>query len=468
MSFNSIEFLFRFLPIFLVAYYATPSKYRNLTLIVGSFIFYAFGSGWYLLLLILSVFINFIISRFLVLLQQKHNSQAKSVLVIGLFYNFGLLAVFKYLGFLVENLNTLLAFFFVSLPVPEITMPLGISFYTFQITSYLFDIYYKKTKPARSILELCTYMCMFPNLISGPIATFGEMQPQLQKRQVNIKLMENGLRLFVLGLGAKMILSNPMGGLWNNLSVIGYDYISTPYAWLGIFAYTFQLYFDFSGYSMMAIGVGMMLGLELPQNFNLPYCSGSVGEFWRRWHMTLGRWFRNYIYIPLGGNRHGTWKTIRNMLAVWAFTGLWHGASWNYVLWGLTLFVLLILERFFYGKWLERTHILKHLYLLLVIPLTWMIFAIPDLHEMGEYFLRLFPFLTSDGVRQNFSDFTNAFHDYWKILLPCVFFCTPIPVRYYQKYQKSGFCSLLLVLIFAYSIYQMTQQTSNPFLYFQF
>lgn len=197
---------------------------------------------------------------------------------------------------------------------------------------------------------------------------YSEIQPQMHNRRVDIRLLEEGMETFVLGLSAKTLLANPMGGLWNNLSVIGYDSISTPYAWLGAFAYSFQIYFDFSGYSMMAIGVGKMLGFELPQNFNLPYMSGSAGEFWRRWHITLGRWFKNYIYFPLGGSRVGKWKTMRNMLAVWAFTGLWHGASWNFVLWGLIFFVLLTLEKNVYGKFLERTHILKHAYIIFIIP----------------------------------------------------------------------------------------------------
>ena len=219
---------------------------------------------------------------------------------------------------------------------------------------------------------------------------------------------------------------------------------------------------------MMAIGVGKMLGFQLPQNFNLPYMSGTAGEFWRRWHITLGRWFKNYIYFPLGGSRVGKWKTMRNMLAVWAFTGLWHGASWNFVLWGLIFFVLLTLEKNVYGKFLERTHLLKHAYIIFIIPLTWMVFAIPDMHQLGTYFTRLFPFLTSDEVQSNTRDAVQAFHNYWKILVPCVLFSTPLPLMYYKKFRKSGFCLLLLLILFVLSIRAMMTQTNNPFLYFQF
>ncbi|MCD7959161.1 MAG: hypothetical protein LUF89_06695 [Ruminococcus sp.] len=316
MAFSTIEFLFQFLPIFLLAYYITPAKYRNIILILGSFIFYAIGSGWYLILLIFSVFVNYILSRLLRTEEYFAQRRNRAILVIGLIFDFGLLVIFKYTNFILESLNALLSHISIAIPEPSLTMPLGISFFTFQITSYLIDVYTKKTRPANSILELGIYICMFPNLISGPIATFGEMRPQFLYRTVNVQVLEEGIRLFVIGLSAKTLLADPMSGLWNNLSVIGYDYVSTPYAWLGAVAYSFEIYFDFSSYSMMAIGIGMMLEFELSQNFNLLYCSGSVGEFWRRWHMTLGRWFRNYIYIPLGGNRHGTLKTIRNLLAV--------------------------------------------------------------------------------------------------------------------------------------------------------
>ena len=468
MVFSTIEFLFQFLPIFLVGYYLTPPRYRNVTLVAGSLIFYAIGSGWYTLLLILSALINYTLSHAITRAKVRDPHRAKLLFILGLIYDFGMLVVFKYTNFLIGNLNGLLSVFHVSLPAAKLILPLGISFYTFQVTSYLIDVYTKKVRPASSLLELGTFVCMFPQLISGPITNFGEMQPQIQKRRINATMLEDGMQTFILGLGAKTLLANPMGGLWNNLGVIGYDSISTPYAWLGAFAYSFQIYFDFSGYSMMAIGVGKMLGFQLPQNFNLPYMSGSAAEFWRRWHMTLGRWFKNYIYFPLGGSRKGSLKTIRNMLVVWAFTGLWHGASWNFVLWGLIFFVLLVLEKNVYGKFLERTHILKHAYIIFIIPLTWMVFAISDMHQLGTYFTRLFPFLSSQETQANTRDVMLALHNYWKILIPCVLFCTPLPLHYYKKYRKSGFCLIILILIFIFSIRAMMTQTNNPFLYFQF
>ncbi len=468
MIYSTIEFLFRFLPIFLFVYYLTPPKYRNVILILGSLIFYAMGSGWYTLLLVFSLFVNLWISWMIGGLRAKRPKQCKRFFIVGMVYNFGLLVLFKYINFLIGILNAFIFVPGIEIPNVNLIMPLGISFYTFQITSYLIDVYTGKNKPANSLLELGTYMCMFPQLISGPITTYGEMLPQIQKRHINIQLLEDGMETFVLGLGAKTLLANPMGGLWNNLSVIGYDSISTPYAWLGAFAYSFQIYFDFSGYSMMAIGVGKMLGFELPQNFNLPYISGSATEFWRRWHITLGRWFRNYIYIPLGGNRRGAFKTIRNMFVVWAFTGLWHGASWNFVLWGLIFFVLLTLEKNVYGKLLERTYILKHLYLIFFIPLTWMVFAISDMHQLGTYFTRLFPFLSSEETRSNTRDVMMALNNYWKILIPCVLFCTPLPLKIYERLRKSSFMALILLLIFIFAVRAMMTQVNNPFLYFQF
>lgn len=470
MVFSTFEFMFQFLPVFLIVYYITPWRYRNITLIIGSLIFYGQGAGWFTLLLLLSLFVNYTLSRYINMTHNHGSGKAKNYLIGGLVFDFGLLAIFKYTNFVTGTINSLIALIHIPLAIPEvnITLPLGISFYTFQITSYLIDVYKKQTKPAKSILELGTYMCMFPQLISGPITTFSEMRVQFMPKKLDITNLEKGLETFVFGLGAKVLLADPMNGLWNNITTIGFDSISTPYAWLGAFAYSFEIYFDFAGYSMMAIGVGYMLGFQLPQNFNLPYMSGSVKEFWRRWHITLGRWFKNYIYIPLGGNRVSYLYLLRNLLAVWAFTGLWHGASWNFVLWGLIFFVLQVLENGLYGKALEKTKFLKHAYIIFIIPLTWMVFAITDLHDLGVYFTHLFPFLSSTTIEANTRDFANAFSDYWKILIPCVLFCTPLPLKYYKKYRKSGFFVVFMLIIFIWAVKSVMTSADNPFMYFQF
>ena len=454
MGLQSLQYC-AFLVVVAAVYLHLPVRMQPVFLLGASWVFYALAMPAMLPVTIALAVFTYLCGRGLAWRGGAHKTAFLRLGVIGML---GILAFFKYNGLLGGVLHGWRA----------VAMPLGISFYTFQITSYLIDVYLKKIKPANSFLELGTFLCMFPQLISGPITTYGEMQPQIHQRRVNIAQLESGLETFVLGLGAKTLLANPMGGLWNNLSVIGYDSISTQYAWLGAFAYSFQIYFDFSGYSMMAIGVGQMLGFELPQNFNLPYISGSATEFWRRWHITLGRWFRNNIYIPLGGNREGRWKTLRNTFCVWAFTGLWHGASWNFVLWGLIFFVLIMLEKNIYGKLLNKTHVLKHVYIIFLIPLTWMVFAISDMHQLATYFTRLFPFLSSDTVTANTRDVMVALHNYWKILIPCVLFSTPLPLHYYKKYRKSAFCIILLIVIFILSIRAMMTQTNNPFLYFQF
>ena len=473
MVFSTIAFLFQFLPIFLLAYYATPQKYRNITLVIGSLVFYAIGSGWYTLLLLLSLLINYGLSRMISGTHARHPESAKHYLIAGLIYNFGLLVVFKYTNFLIGNLNSLLSIFHTAIPKVSLVMPLGISFFTFQITSYLIDVYTGKTRPARSILDLGVYLCMFPQLISGPICMYSEIQPQLKNRRVDVRLLEEGMETFVLGLSAKTLLANPMGGLWNNLSVIGYDSISTPYAWLGAFAYSFQIYFDFSGYSMMAIGVGKMLGFQLPQNFNLPYMSGTAGEFWRRWHITLGRWFKNYIYFPLGGSRAGKWKTMRNMLAVWAFTGLWHGASWNFVLWGMFFAVLLVLEKQGFSAFLQKHSLFSHMYVLLAVTVSFVIFNAVSTKDALETLKVMFSGGSLPLVSKEFLYYLKS---YGVILTVSVVGATPFAAQLIERFRTKKTAkqllnilepAVLIVLILTVTAY-LIQDSYNPFLYFRF
>ena len=310
---------------------------------------------------------------------------------------------------------------------------------------------------------------MFPQVTSGPIGLYSELEPTLLRRHCSVLNLESGLKTFILGMGAKMLLANPMGTLWAGMSRYGYETLSCPYAWLGAFGYSFQLYFDFAGYSLMAMGLGQMLGLYVPRNFDHPYISGSMAEFWRRWHMTLGRWFKKYLYFPLGGSRCSFAKTIRNTFVVWAFTGLWHGASWNFVLWGLIFFVLLTIERLGLGKLLAKTKVLKHIYVIFLIPLTWVVFALPNMQDIATYFSRLFPFFADNTASfVNTKDVIRALHDYWYLLIACVVFCLPFPSRWYEKHKNSKLVILGLVLIYLMSVYKMQTQTSNPFLYYQF
>lgn len=465
MSFTTIEFMFRFLPIFLIVYYVVPTRYKNMILLIGSFVFYAWGQHFYLLLLMLSIVVNYTFGRLI----GERRAQKKPLLVLGLIYNFGLLVFFKYTNFFIENINALLTATHIQIPTISVVMPLGISFYTFQVVSYLVDVYRGEQRPVKNIINLGVYIAMFPQVTSGPIGLYSELEPTLLRRHCSVLNLESGLKTFILGMGAKMLLANPMGTLWAGMSRYGYETLSCPYAWLGAFGYSFQLYFDFAGYSLMAMGLGQMLGLYVPRNFDHPYISGSMAEFWRRWHMTLGRWFKKYLYFPLGGSRCSFAKTIRNTFVVWAFTGLWHGASWNFVLWGLIFFVLLTIERLGLGKLLAKTKVLKHIYVIFLIPLTWVVFALPNMQDIGTYFSRLFPFFADNTASfVNTKDVIRALHDYWYLLIACVVFCLPFPSRWYEKHKNSKLVILGLVLIYLMSVYKMQTQTSNPFLYYQF
>lgn len=465
MSFTTIEFMFRFLPIFLIVYYVVPTRYKNMILLIGSFVFYAWGQHFYLLLLMLSIVVNYTFGRLI----GERRAQKKLLLVLGLIYNFGLLVFFKYTNFFIENINALLTATHIQIPTISVVMPLGISFYTFQVVSYLVDVYRGEQRPVKNIINLGVYIAMFPQVTSGPIGLYSELEPTLLRRHCSVLNLESGLKTFILGMGAKMLLANPMGTLWAGMSRYGYETLSCPYAWLGAFGYSFQLYFDFAGYSLMAMGLGQMLGLYVPRNFDHPYISGSMAEFWRRWHMTLGRWFKKYLYFPLGGSRCSFAKTIRNTFVVWAFTGLWHGASWNFVLWGLIFFVLLTIERLGLGKLLAKTKVLKHIYVIFLIPLTWVVFALPNMQDIATYFSRLFPFFADDTASfVNTKDVVRALHDYWYLLIASVVFCLPFPSRWYEKHKNSKLVILGLVLIYLMSVYKMQTQTSNPFLYYQF
>ena len=465
MSFTTIEFMFRFLPIFLIVYYVVPTRYKNMILLIGSFVFYAWGHHFYLLWLMLSIVVNYTFGRLI----GERRAQRKPLLILGLIYNFGLLVFFKYTNFFIENINALLTATHIQIPTISVVMPLGISFYTFQVVSYLVDVYRGEQRPVKNIINLGVYIAMFPQVTSGPIGLYSELEPTLLRRHCSVLNLESGLKTFIIGMGAKMLLANPMGTLWAGMSRYGYETLSCPYAWLGAFGYSFQLYFDFAGYSLMAMGLGQMLGLYVPRNFDHPYISGSMAEFWRRWHMTLGRWFKKYLYFPLGGSRCSFAKTIRNTFVVWAFTGLWHGASWNFVLWGLIFFVLLTIERLGLGKLLAKTKVLKHIYVIFLIPLTWVVFALPNMQDIATYFSRLFPFFADNTASfVNTKDVIRALHDYWYLLIACVVFCLPFPSRWYEKHKNSKLVILGLVLIYLMSVYKMQTQTSNPFLYYQF
>jgi alginate O-acetyltransferase complex protein AlgI len=309
---------------------------------------------------------------------------------------------------------------------------------------------------------------MFPQLIAGPIVKYETVAAQLRNRTHSIKRVEGGLKTFTIGLGYKVLLANQIGGLWKKIGDIGYQSISTKLAWLGIIAFTFQIYFDFCGYSYMAIGLGRIMGFDIPQNFNHPYMSTTMGELWRRWHMTLGNWFKEYVYIPLGGNRVKTSLVVRNFFVVWLFTGVWHGASWNFVIWGMVLFGLIMLERFVIGDFLNKYKIVGHLYMFLVIPLTWLLFAITDFRQLGIYFSRLVPIFPVKTYAVNSGDFAKFFRIYWKYFVAGTIFSTNIPEKIYKKIKDSYFIVILLLIVFWASVYCMYQGKDDPFLYYTF
>ena len=460
-----------FMPVFFLVYYILPASYKNAWLFLASLGFYYYGvrgNPGYLLLMIMSVVVNFVAGKLIE--AQKTKRARKAWLVVGIVYDLGWLILFKYLGFLIENLNALFGAMHVKVQLEtwNLILPIGISFYTFQIISYLVDVYRRETKAEKSLISLGTYLCMFPQLIAGPIVNYHLIQEQLHKRKHSMVKVESGLKVFALGLAYKVLLANRVGHLWTEVTAIGYESISTPLAWMSIVAYSLQLYFDFYGYSLMAIGLGRMMGFDFPQNFNNPYMAVSMTDFWRRWHMTLGGWFREYVYIPLGGNRGGFAKTVRNMFVVWLLTGLWHGASWNFVLWGLLLFVLLFVEKAGLGKVLERHKALGHIYMILWIPLSWLVFVITDLSQLGIYLQKLFPFFGSTGTVLFQGDYLKYGKTYGIYLVLGILFATGVQEKLLKKNKNRLWVILLLLALFWASVYCMYLGMDDPFLYFRF
>jgi len=467
MFFSSIEFIFAFLPIFLFIYYIVPKNLKNLFLLLGSFAFYIYGAVDYpthIALLIASIFVNYFIAK----MCAPGKKFRKPVFILGLLYNFLWLGLFKYSGFVSENINDILSFFGKEpITVPVLVLPLGISFYTFQIVSYVIDVYKGTIPKEDSIISLGAYLCMFPQLIAGPIVTYSKVSAQMKERKLSFADFNEGLKDFTVGLGLKVLLANRIGNLWNDVNVIGYQSITTQLAWMGIIAYTLQIYFDFYGYSLMAIGLGRMLGFKIPENFDHPYVSLSMTEFWRRWHITLGSWFREYVYIPLGGNRKGNGRTYFNLLVTWALTGIWHGAAWNFVLWGLFLFIVIAIEKAGLKKILDKYKLVGHLYMILLIPLSWLLFAVTDLKQIAMYFSRLFPFFGT-GIYIFEGDYIKHAQTYGIFMLVGLLFCTTLPKKIYLKIKDNFLGSIILALIFWASVYCMYKGLSDPFLYFRF
>lgn len=466
MVFSSIEFLLGFLPIFLVIYYLTPVKGKNIVLFLGSLFFYAYGEPKYVLLLLISIVLNYFGGRILAP-EGKIKKPFRQICFIGILsLNVGMLALFKW--------------------APEgWALPLGVSFYTFQIISYLADVYRGEIKPETSFIRLGTYVSMFPQLVAGPIVNYGEVSDALKGPRVSIGDLDAGLKTFVWGLTMKVLIADRLSILWNEISTIGYISISTPLAWMGAISYSMQIYFDFYGYSLMAIGLGKMLGFELPVNFNMPYMAKSIREFYRRWHMTLGRWFTKYVYIPLGGSRKGMIRTLGNLFFVWILTSLWHGGSINFLIWGMILCFFIMAEKLTELVISRRAAQKKdsadnskksgngrlaaagkHLYVLLVIPVTWMCFAISGTDDLLVYLGRMSGLI--GGINVNAGVFGEKCGKYGLIMLMGAFLCTPMGEKLFQKGKDRIWGMILLAGLFWLCIWYLMTMGDNPFMYFRF
>lgn len=464
MYFSSLLFLFLYLPLVLLGYYILPWKCRNLFLLIVNLIFYGWGEPVLILIMLVSIAVNFVCG--ILIENHRHNERLKKVfLIISLVVSLGLLGAFKYLGFLTDILRQLPVFAF--LPKIKLALPIGISFYTFQTLSYTVDVYRREVPAQRSFVAFGTYVSFFPQLIAGPIVRYSDVAGQLVGREESVSKFASGIRRFSVGLAKKVLIANQMGLLWDTLRTT--PDMGVAGAWVGIIAFSLQLYFDFAGYSDMAIGLGRMFGFEFIENFNYPYISKSITEFWRRWHISLGSWFRDYVYIPMGGNRCKIPRHIFNLFIVWGLTGLWHGANFNFVLWGLYYFVLLVLEKYVYGKALEKLpSFIKHIYALFFIILGWTLFYFED---FGALTLHLGMMFGQSGFSVG-KDALSIIISYIPLLTVSLLACVPVWRNIYSKIHTKKWSGLIeTVLVFAVIIIctaALVNDSYNPFLYFRF
>lgn len=469
MVFSTLLFLFRFLVITLFLYYIVPGKFKNTVLFICSLVFYSWGEIKYFPVMCTLILINYISG----LLIEKFDSNQKLrrlFLVISVVGSLGMLIFFKYTDFFITNINAL---FKTSIPLLKLTLPLGISFYTFQTMSYSIDVYRRDVKAEHNIINFGAYVVMFPQLIAGPIVKYSDISERLHiiKNRVDLKRIDEGISLFIFGLGKKVILADGVSALWYDIigrggtdTGIGLANASTPLVWLGLIAYSLQIYFDFSGYSMMGIGMGKMLGFDFPDNFNLPYISKSITEFWRRWHITLSSWFKEYVYIPLGGNRKGLARQIFNIFVVWFLTGFWHGANWNFIFWGLYYFALLLIEKVWLLKKLEKGKVWPHIYTLLAVVIGWAFFVGNDTGGAGLAVLLNKLFIPSGGVSALY-----YLINYGLILIIAIIMATPLPIKLYDKIKENNTVRfLVLAIVFIASVAYTASAGYSPFLYFRF
>ncbi len=443
MQFNSIAFLFYFLPVFLAVYYLVPAWLRNPALLMGSLVFYGINVSWdpvsFILLLVITLG-TWLVGKALQHPGLRMTFWASIVMMAVLLVFFKCYSGGQYL-------------------------PAGMSFYLFQMVAYLVAVYTQKLPAEQSLLSYSTGVLMFPKILSGPLVDPATLSSQVRKRPLDLKSFHNGLQLLILGMAMKVILANRIGGLWNQADVVGYESISPIFAWMSLLAYAMKLYFDFFGYSLMAVGIGRMMGFRLPHNFLDPYASKSISEFYRRWHITLGAWFRENIYIPMGGNRKGTVSTLVNLLVVWALTGLWHGVGGNYLLWAGILVAFIILEKLWLGKYLKKSHVLCHVYTVVVILLSWVPFAIGDWDKMAVFFGRL---VGLGGQALNPTDYIYWFGKYAFLLLSGVVLMTPLPRKLWKWLEDSVIADVICFVLFWICVYFIATAAQDPFMYGQY
>lgn len=468
MVFSSVIFLFLFLPFVLILHFTVPFKFKNIILLIFSLIFYAWGEPRYVFLMILSILINY---GYGIWIDRTGNSDKKRVYILAsaITVNIGLLGFFKYANFAVDVVNSALH---TNFHLQAIPLPIGISFYTFHALSYLIDIYRRQEQGQRNLFKLSLYITFFPQLVAGPIIRYNDVAKQLNQRLFSSAKFVDGIQRFILGLSKKILLANPLGAVADTIFMTSTSDLSTGSAWIGIMAYTLQIYFDFSGYSDMAIGLGKMFGFEFKENFNYPYIAKSISEFWRRWHISLGSWFRDYVYIPLGGSRVSKWKLCRNLLIVWALTGFWHGASWTFMAWGIYYGVLIALEKFGLEKWLSKLYPFNHILVLLLVMIGWVFFRADNFSYATDYLAAMF---TSHGHHILDTQALSLLSLNWFYFVIAIIVALPVfpklkklELRPSINFAREVVLLFFYIFLFTQVILYLVNSTYNPFLYFRF
>lgn len=470
MLFSSMTFLFVFLPVTLAVYYLAPAQMRNLVMLAASLFFYAWGEPVYIILMLLSILMNYYCGLDI---DGKRNSPqlARRSLIFAVAANVLVLGFFKYYGLIMETVNGTLP---VDIPYRVLPLPIGISFYTFQALSYIVDVYRGEARAQKKFTWFASYICMFPQLIAGPIIRYVDIEEQLRQRSFGIVKFGRGAMFFIRGLAKKVVIANSIGTVYEQVMQLPVGTVSVLTSWVGCLAYAFQIYFDFSGYSDMAVGLGKMFGFEFRRNFHYPYVSKSITEFWRRWHISLSTWFREYVYIPLGGNRCGGQRNMVNLILVWALTGLWHGAEWNFLLWGLYYGVLLILEKHVWGALMDRLPgVIQHIYTFVLVMVGWVFFFSPDLGSALDYIGMMFG-MGACALADRQAVFLLTTH--WLLFLLCILGSSSIGwtilrafMESYKKGRTQRIMSCVIYMgIFLVSVAFLVTETFNPFLYFRF